>query len=163
MTILTDTAVAGIDDQPDRHVAAAVKCGLDERGSVTVWLALSTFVMIVLVGLSVDLGGQVHAHERAHDLAAQAARAGGEEVEGASAVEGHGLTIDPVAARAAAERYLDAAGVTGSVAIAGGTTIMVTVRDAYDPQFLGVIGITHLDVTGTASARLIRTLGGNEQ
>ena len=40
---------------------------VDERGSITVWLALSSFVMIVLVGLTVDLGGQVHAHERAHD------------------------------------------------------------------------------------------------
>src|SRR3546814_18723211 len=54
----------------------------DQRGSVTVWLALSSFVMIFLVGLAVDLGGQVHAHERAHDVAAQAARAGGEEAEG---------------------------------------------------------------------------------
>ena len=33
----------------------------DERGSITVWLALSSFVMIFLVGLAVDLGGQVHA------------------------------------------------------------------------------------------------------
>lgn len=136
---------------------------VDEHGSVTVWLALSSFAMIFLVGLAVDLGGQVHAHERAHDLAAQAARAGGEEVEGGSAVEGHDLTIDPMAARIAAQRYLDAAGVTGTVRISGGNTITVTVQDSYEPQFLGLIGITRLDVTGTASARLVRTLGGSEQ
>ena len=29
----------------------------DERGSITVWLALASFVMMFLVGLAVDLGG----------------------------------------------------------------------------------------------------------
>jgi Flp pilus assembly protein TadG len=132
----------------------------DERGSITVWLALSSFVMIFLVGLAVDLGGQVHAHERAHDLAAQAARAGGEEVDGGAAIQGQDLAINPAAARAAAERYLEAAGVSGTVAITNGNTITVTVHDSYAPQFLGLIGINRLDVTGTATARLIRTLGG---
>ena len=135
----------------------------DERGSVTVWLALSSFVMISLVGVAVDLGGQVHAHERAHDVAAQAARAGGEEVEGGSAIQGQDLVINPAAARTAAQRYLEAAGVTGTVTITAGTTITVTVNDSYDPQFLGLIGINRLDVTGTATARLVRTLGGSEQ
>lgn len=133
----------------------------DERGSVTIWLALSSFVMIFLVGLAVDLGGQVHAKERAHDLAAQAARAGGEEVEGGAAVEGRDLAIDATAARAAANGYLEAAGVSGAVSITNGDTITVTVNDVYEPKFLGLIGITKLEVTGTATARLIRTLGGN--
>ena len=132
-----------------------------ERGSITVGLAVSSFVMIFLVGLAVDLGGQVHALERAHDLAAQAARAGGEEVEGGAAIEGRDLAIDPVAARAAAQAYLKAAGVTGTVMVTNGDTITVTVTDTYEPRFLGLIGITELDVTGTASARLIRTLGGD--
>jgi Flp pilus assembly protein TadG len=135
----------------------------DEHGSITVWLALASFVMMFLVGLTVDLGGQVHAHERAHDLAAQAARAGGEEVEGSAAIQGRELTISPVAARAAAERYLDAVGVSGTVEITDGDTITVTVHDSYDPQFLGLIGIHRLDVSGTATARLIRTLGGNQR
>ena len=71
--------------------------------------------------------------------------------------------INPAAARTAAQRYLEAAGVTGTVAITDGTTITVTVKDSYDPQFLGLIGINRLDVTGTATARLVRTLGGSEQ
>ncbi|MEP9383380.1 Tad domain-containing protein [Nocardioides sp. KR10-350] len=134
-----------------------------ERGSITVWLALSSVAMIFLVGLAVDLGGQVHAHERAHDLAAQAARAGGEEVNGGPAIQGSGLTINPAAARAAAQSYLDQAGVSGTVTVTGGNTITVTVHDSYDPRFLGLIGIHRLDVTGTASAHLIRTLGGSQQ
>ncbi|CAI9419275.1 TadE family protein [Nocardioides sp. T2.26MG-1] len=135
----------------------------DERGSITVWLALSSFVMMFLVGLAVDLGGQVHAQERAHDLAAQAARAGGEEVEGSAAIQGRELIISPTAARAAAERYLDAAGVSGTVEITNGDTIRVTVHDSYDPQFLGLIGIHRFDVSSTATARLIRTLGGSQR
>ena len=135
----------------------------DERGSITVWMALASFVMIFLVGLAVDLGGQVHAHERADDVAAQAARAGGEEVEGAAAIQGLELTINPAAARAAAQRYLDVAGVDGTVSIRNGNTITVTVHDRYDPQFLGLIGINRLDVSGTATARLIRTIGGSQQ
>jgi Flp pilus assembly protein TadG len=135
----------------------------DERGSITVWLALASFVMMFLVGLAVDLGGQVHAHERAHDVAAQAARAGGEEVEGSAAIQGRELTISPAAARVAAQRYLDSAGVTGTVEITNGDTITVTVHDSYDPQFLGLIGIHRLEVSGTATARLIRTLGGSQR
>src|SRR3954452_18034999 len=111
----------------------------DERGSVTVWLALSSFVMIFLVGLAVDLGGQVHAHERAHDLAAQAARSGAEEVEGGAAIEGRDLAIYLAAARAAAQGYLEVAGVSGTVTITNGNTITVTVHDTYDARFLGLI------------------------
>lgn len=135
----------------------------DERGSVTVWIALASFVMMALVGLAVDLGGQVHAQQRAHDLAAQAARAGGEQVQAAPAIQGRYARIDTAAARVAAQDYLDAAGVNGTVSITGGDTIRVTVTDAYDPRFLPFLGIKQLDVTGTASARLVRTLGGAEQ
>lgn len=132
----------------------------DDRGSVTIWLVTSTFVMMVLVGLAVDLGGQVHAQQQAHDLAAQAARAGGQELQAAPAIEGHRLIINSSAARLAAENYLAAAGVAGTVLVTGGDTITVTVTDTYYPRFLGLLGISHLDVSGTASAHIIRSLGG---
>jgi Flp pilus assembly protein TadG len=135
----------------------------DERGSITVWIALATFAMIFLLGLAVDLGGQVHAYERAHDVAAQAARAGGEEVNGADAIRGKALIIDAAAARNAAERYLRRARVAGTVTVTSADTITVTVRDSYRPQFLGLLGINRLDVSGTATAHLIRTLGGSQQ
>ena len=60
----------------------------DERGSISIWLAVSSFVMIILVGLTVDLGGQVHAKQSAHDIAAEAARTGGEQVQAAPAIKG---------------------------------------------------------------------------
>ena len=135
----------------------------DDRGSVTIWMVTSSFVMMVLVGLAVDLGGQVHAQQRVHDLAAQAARAGGQEVQAAPAIEGRYLSIDTSAARKAAENYLTAAGVDGTVSITGGDTIMVKVTDTYEPRFLRFLGINQLAVSGTASARLIRSLGGTER
>ena len=132
----------------------------DERGSISIWLALAALVMVLAVGLAVDLGGQVQAQQRAHDLAAQAARAGGEQVQAAPAIEGTGATIDPTAAIAAANSYLAAAGVTGTVTVTGPDTITVTVHTTYTPTFLTAIGINHLTVTGTATAHLIRSLGG---
>lgn len=134
-----------------------------EQGSISLWLATSSLVMMILVGLAVDLGGQVHAKQRVHDLAAQAARAGGQQPQSAPAAEGRYLAVDAATGRAAARHFLTAAGVSGSVSVHGGDTITVAVRDTYRPKFLGLIGIDDLPVTGTASARLIRTIGGTEQ
>ena len=135
----------------------------DERGSISIWLAVSSFVMMVLVGLTVDLGGQVHAKQRAHAIAAEAARTGGEQVQAAPAIKGEYVAVDTVAARNASEDYLAAAGVTGTVTVTGGDTITVNVTDTYSPKFLSFIGIGNLTVTSHASARLIRSLGGSEE
>ena len=135
----------------------------DDRGSLSLWLVTASFVMMMLVGLAVDLGGQVHARQRAHDVAAQAARAGGQQVRPAPAVRGEYVAVDPFAARNAAQDYLAAAGATGSVTITGGDTITVNVTDTYNPKFLSIIGIGNLPVSGEASARLIRTLGWDER
>jgi Flp pilus assembly protein TadG len=135
----------------------------DERGSISIWMVTASFMMVLLVGLAVDLGGQVHAKQRAHDIAAEAARTGGEQVQAVPAIEGRYVNVDIAAARTAAHQYLAAAGVSGTVHVTGGDTITVDVTDTYTPKFLGVIGIDHLTVTAGASARLIRSLGGTEQ
>ena len=135
----------------------------NERGSISIWVVTATIVMMTLVGLAVDLGGQVHAQQRAHDVAAQAARAGGQQVEAAPAVEGRYVALDTAATQRAAEQYLAAAGVEGTVTITGGTTLVVRVTDIYEPTFLAMVGIGDLTVTGDASARLIRTTGGVER
>ncbi len=135
----------------------------DERGSISIWMVTASFVMMVLVGLAVDLGGQVHAKQRADNIAAEAARTGAQQVQAAPAIEGRYVSIDTAAARAAAQQYLSAAGVVGTVKITGGDTIVVDVTDTYSPKFLGSIGVGDLTVTADASARLIRSLGGNER
>ncbi len=135
----------------------------DEGGSISIWMVTASFVMMMLTGLAVDLGGQVHAKQRAHNIAAEAARTGGEQIEAAPAIEGRYVSVDITAARTAAEQYLAAAGVDGTVTVTGGNTIHVAVTDTYTPTFLSFIGIGDLTVTSDASARIVRSLGGTEQ
>lgn len=134
-----------------------------ERGSISIWVVTASIVMMTLVGLAVDLGGQVHAQQRAHDVAAQAARTGGQQVQAGPAIEGRYVALDTAAARQAAEQYLAAAGVGGTVTVTGGNTLTVRVTDTYEPKFLSLIGLDDLKVTGDASARLTRTTGGVER
>lgn len=135
----------------------------EERGSLSLWMVTASFVMMLLVGLAVDLGGQVHAKQRAHNVAAEAARTGAERVQSAPAIEGRYVRVDTAAARTAAHQYLAAADVSGTVTVTGGDTIRVEVSDTYTPQFLSFIGIGDLTVTSEASARIVRSLGGTEQ
>lgn len=136
----------------------------DERGSISLWLAMTASVMVLVIGIAVDLGGQVGAQQRVRDIAAQAARQGGNQVTAGRAMRGESATVDPVAARAAAAQYLQAAGVSGEVRLeAGGTVLRVTCRDTYETVFLGMIGVNRLTVTGESSARVVRAVGGTER
>lgn len=137
--------------------------GAGERGSVSIWIATTGVVMIILVGLAVDLGGQVHAQQYARDVAAQAARAGGQQLQAPLAVRGIAARADPTRAVAAARAYLAAADVTGSARLRGGDTVIVTTSTTYQTRFLGLIGINQLTVTGAAQSRIARTTGGAER
>ena len=134
----------------------------DERGAISVWFATASLVMIILVGMTVDIGGKVHAQQQARSAAAQAARTGAQEV-GSTAIRGEELRVDINAAESAAQGYLNAAGVQGSVTVVNGDTLIVRTTDTYDSKFLGIVGLDSMRVTGEASARLIRAQGGIEQ
>ena len=135
----------------------------DERGSISVWLALAAAAMILCVGIAVDLGGHVHAQQRARDLAAQAARTAGEQVAAGPSVRGQTPTVDTNAAKQAAASYLTRAGVTGTVQITGGDTLVVNVTDSYTPIFLSMLGVRTIHVTGHSTARLVRAVHGTER
>lgn len=134
-----------------------------DRGSVTVWLALAFFVMIVLVGVAVDLTGQVHAQQHARDVAAQAARVGGEQVNAPNAVRGISASVNIPQAVTAARAYLASSGVEGSVSIANGTTLVVSTTDTYQTKFLSIMGLGSMRVSGSAEARLVRVVQGTER
>ncbi len=136
--------------------------GRDERGSISVWAATAAVIMMICVGIALDLGGQVHAQQHARGVAAQAARVGGQQLD-AIAITGAYPSIAVGQARVAAQDYLDASGVDGTVTISGGTTVHVSVTDAYHPRFLGIVGLSTLTVTGEATAQVVRTLGDREQ
>ena len=135
-----------------------------DKGSVTIWLALASFVMIVLVGVAVDLSGQVYAQQHARDIAAQAARTAGQQIDASRGVRGIGAQTNTAQAIAAAKSYIGAAGMEGDATVTGGgTTITVSVVDTYETKFLSIIGLTSLRVTGSAETRVVRVVGGVER
>ena len=136
---------------------------MGERGSVTIWLVLAAAAMTMIVGLVVDLGGKVHAMQRARDVAAQAARAAGEQVTVASAMRGDRVGVAPAAAAQAARRYLAAAHMQGTVTFVSPTTLRVQVSDSYQPIFLTLLGVGSMRVDGEATAYLARAVNGAQR
>ena len=132
----------------------------DERGSVTVWGVLIALILTVVIGITVDLTGQVNAQQRAPDLAQQAGRTAANQVQASQIMRGQSPQIDTAAARTAAAAYLHAAGVEGSVSITGPTTLSVHVTIVYQPKFLGTAGIGPKTVSGDATILLSRVVNG---
>lgn len=140
------------------------RIGDPERGSVAVWMITTAMVMILLVGLAVDLSGRVYAKQHAQDIAAEAARAGGQQLQGAAAIRGQGAVVDPGPAIAAANTYIAAApGITGTVSVVGGTSVVANTSTTYTTKFLSIIGITTLTVTGHAEVQVNRAVNGVAQ
>ena len=72
-----------------------------DSGSVSVWAVMFGIVAIMLVGIAVDFGGRVVAQQEAADVARQSARAGGQPLDRASAMQGRGGSTSPEQAAAA--------------------------------------------------------------
>lgn len=136
----------------------------DERGSVTLWALLTAITFSLVVGISVDLTGQIHAKQRATDVATQAVRVAGQRVDSATLMGGRPIsTVDAVTAQAAAQRTITDAGMTGTVTIQDGVRITVTTTARYEPLFLNSLGFGPLTVTGHATGRLVRAQDGTER
>jgi len=71
--------------------------------------------------------------------------------------------LDVGRARTAANAYLRAAGVDGTVSVSGGIRVSVTVVDTYQPLFLGSIGVGRITVSASSTAELKRARDGNER
>ncbi|MFF8717054.1 pilus assembly protein TadG-related protein [Streptomyces sp. NPDC015184] len=128
----------------------------DDRGGVTVFVAVCVVALLGIIGVAIDGGGKMRAVERADYLAGEAARAGGQAIDPAQAVTGQAIVADPQAATAAAQAYLQAAGATGTVSVSGnGKNLTVTVNGSYATRFLSVVGIGSLSVTGNGTATLL--------
>lgn len=133
-----------------------------DRGSISLWAALAAFAMIVMVGIAVDFGGQAVAEQRARTIAAQAARAAGQELhQDAVTRSGQPLT-DPARAVAAATTFLTQAGQNGTATVTA-TSITVTVTGSYECVFLSIIGISSLPVSGTSTAEVVRVYEGSRR
>jgi hypothetical protein len=126
-----------------------------ERGAVTIFVAVALVGLLAMAGLAVDGGAKVRAAQRADRLAAEAARAAGQAIDLNGLLQGGPVTVDRRQALAAASRYLDDAGVEGSVELLeGGAVLRVTTSSSERTVFLALIGIARLEVTGQAEVRL---------
>lgn len=134
-----------------------------ERGSVSAFVIVIATSFLIMVGLAVDVSGHLHAMQEARAVAREAARAGGQQVQMPAGVRGRGAVADPASAAAAAAAYLSQAEVAGSVAVTGPASITVNVTSTYPTKFLSVVGVGSLSATGTAEARITRSVEGVEQ
>jgi Flp pilus assembly protein TadG len=138
-----------------RH-AGLRRARFDDRGGVTVFVAVCVVALLGIIGVAVDGGGKLRATERADFLAGEAARAGGQAIDPAKAISGQAVAVEPRDAVAAAQAYLRSAGAVGTVRVSGdGRTLTVNVSGTYDTKFLPVVGIGSLPVTGHGTATLL--------
>ncbi|WP_217237473.1 pilus assembly protein TadG-related protein [Streptomyces sp. AC555_RSS877] len=129
---------------------------LDDRGGVTVFVAVCVVALLGIIGVAVDGGSKMRATERADYVAGEAARAGGQAIDPAEAISGNAIVVNPQDAQAAAQAYLRSAGATGRVSVSGdGKTLSVVVTGSYDTKFLSAVGIGSLSVTGHGKATLL--------
>lgn len=119
-------------------------------GAVLVMVALIPALLIAF-GLVVDGGAKTGALDRANRIAMEAARAGAQAVSGPGAVSA-------AAARVAANNYLSAEGLSGSVSV-NGTRVQVNVTWDEPTKVLSIIGINDMTVQGEGFADVVYRVG----
>ena len=120
-----------------------------EHGSVSAFVVALTLACLLAAGLALDGGRLVAARLQVDDIAANAARAGAQQVVGLRAGE---RSLDPSRAEAAARQVLAAAGASGSVRVAG-RSITVTASRTQSMLLLGLAGLASRTVTASATAQ----------
>lgn len=134
-----------------------------EAGSISVFVAVASLGLLVLIGLVVDGGVKIRAAQHADTVAAEAARTAGQEVALSAVVGTQTVRVDRQAAVNAANAYLAAAGESGTVQISlDGTAVEVTVTTTAPTVFVSLIGIPSVTATGYSEARLIHRISAEQ-
>jgi hypothetical protein len=113
---------------------------------------------VILAGLVYDGGRALAAKTAAIDEAQQAARTAAQALDPAD-LRDNILTLNPSQAVADAENYIASCGDTGTVTI-NGDQISVAVVHHQPTSILGVIGISEITVTGTATVDIEQGVTG---
>lgn len=88
-----------------------------DQGTVTAFVAVVSFALVMVAGMVYD-GGQILAGQaRARDVAANAARAGAQEIDLDALRDGGTVALNPERAIEAAEQYLLEVGVAGRATV----------------------------------------------
>jgi len=149
--------------QPGRreHAVTQRRGGDDDRGSLTLMLAVLFVALLALAGIVIDGGSKLTAAENAAAIAQEAARAGAGRVNETIAHENGSFVVDENQAITAANAYLSGAGYTGrAVQGPGPDEIQVTVTVSQPTRVLSIIGIDTITATGTATANLVSGVTG---
>lgn len=125
-----------------------------ERGSLTIFTAVLAVALLAMAGLVIDGTGKLTAARHANAIAEAAARAGADSLNAAQIRAGGPVTTNPTRAIGAAEAYLTAAHVTGTVTAPAPGRISVTVTIRRPTDMLGLVGTHSYTVTGHATAAL---------
>jgi uncharacterized membrane protein len=125
-----------------------------ERGAVAPLVAMMLLGMLAMAALVID-GGLLFAERRdLQGLADGAARAGAMAIDEELLRETGAVRLDPAAAQAAAERYLEAAGAGGTVRIdANMLSVTVDLEGTRPTLMMGLLGVRTVDVAAHAVAR----------
>jgi Flp pilus assembly protein TadG len=126
-----------------------------ERGAVTVFVAVITIALLAVAGLVADGGRILAARREAANVAESAARAGAQAIDLRILRTENRIVLDPDEATARARSYLNASGYQGDVQ-ANAQRVHVTVTIHRSTLLLGSAGIHDFTVTNSGDATPIR-------
>lgn len=122
-----------------------------EDGMVTAFTVIIVAALVLFAGLALDGGIALDSRIKAIDEAQEAARAGAQALNIAAYRSSGQAVLDPGAAVAAANAYLEATGDSGTVSVSG-TVVTVSVTRSRHTRILSIVGIETMTAHETASA-----------
>ncbi|MFK3984461.1 pilus assembly protein TadG-related protein [Micromonospora sp. NPDC050397] len=129
-----------------------------DAGRIGLFYAIVLPGLIAMIGLAGDGAGYIRTTQRANNIAAEAARAGGQAIRLPEAINGETKTVDTTKAIAAVADYLRTAGITDWQATINDDEqqLTVTVTVQYDPLLVDVLpGVTTIPANATVTATLL--------
>lgn len=134
-----------------------------DAGRVSLFLAVALVGVLAVIGLAYDGAGRLRTMQRADNLAAEAARAGGQAIDLGELLAGGTTVLNEDTAEVAIREYL--AGVDGATfqdvrfdLADDNSTLTVNIELNYDTVFLDLFGFADtIEVPGTATATLLTT------
>ena len=122
-----------------------------QGGGISLMVLTMIPALLIVFGLVVDGGAEAAALDRANRIAMEAARTGAQSISGPG-------DISAAAANSAAQAYLAAEDVTGTVTVTG-DRVDVHVSFAEPTKVLSLIGIDEWSVEGDGFAQVIYRIG----
>jgi Flp pilus assembly protein TadG len=132
---------------------------LRESGSLTVFVAVMSLALFVMIGLVVDGGSALAADRSAYSVAEQAARAGAGQISVSQLRSKGVVALNNSKAVSAAVSYAAAAGLPATAYVSG-NTVVVDISYSRPTAIISLIGIDSLRITATASAQNVEGAGG---